>query len=138
MAKRMILMLVIMAALIGGLGLLKYKQVEAAMAAGASFQPPPTAVTTVIAKTETWPSDLTVIGTIAAIQGVTVSADLPGTVDKIHFQSGEWVKEGDILVELDTRQERAQLASNEGQLRPHRAIGERGRCGAAGIRHRCR
>jgi membrane fusion protein (multidrug efflux system) len=115
MAKRMILMLVIMAALIGGLGLLKYKQVEAAMAAGASFQPPPTAVTTVIAKTETWPSDLTVIGTIAAIQGVTVSADLPGTVDKIHFQSGQWVKEGDILVELDTRQERAQLASNEAQ-----------------------
>jgi membrane fusion protein (multidrug efflux system) len=115
MAKRMILMLVIMAALIGGLGLLKYKQVEAAMAAGASFQPPPTAVTTVVAKTETWPSDLKVIGTVAAIQGVTVSADLPGTVDKIHFESGQWVKEGDVLVELDTRQERAQLASNEAQ-----------------------
>ena len=115
MAKRMILMLVIMAALIGGLGLLKYKQVEAAIAQGASFQPPPTAVTTVVAKTDTWPSDLTVIGTVAAIQGVTVSADLPGTVDKIHFQSGQWVNQGDILVELDTRQERAQLASNEAQ-----------------------
>lgn len=115
MAKRMVLMLVVMAALIGGLGLLKYKQVEAAIAKGANFQPPATAVTTVIAHQETWPSTLTVIGTAAAIQGVTVSADLPGTVAKIHFDSGQWVKAGDVLVELDTRQERAQLANMEAQ-----------------------
>jgi membrane fusion protein (multidrug efflux system) len=115
MAKRMILMLVVMAALVGGLGFLKYKQVEAAIAQGASFQPPPTAVTTVVAQRETWPSTLTVIGTAAAIQGVTVAADLPGTVDKIHFESGQWVHEGDVLVELDTRQERAQLANIEAQ-----------------------
>jgi membrane fusion protein (multidrug efflux system) len=115
MAKRMVLMLVVMAALIGGLGFLKYKQVEAAIAQGSSFQPPPTAVTTVVAQKETWPSTLTVIGTAAAIQGVTVSADLPGTVDKILFESGQWVKQGDVLVELDTRQERAQLANMEAQ-----------------------
>src|SRR6516225_6168610 len=115
MAKRMILMLVVLTALLGGLGFVKYKQVEAAIAQGASFQPPPTAVTTVVAKEETWPSTLTVIGTAAAIQGVTVSADLPGTVDKIHFESGQWVRQGDILIELDTRQERAQLANYEAQ-----------------------
>ena len=115
MAKRMILMLVVLTALLGGLGFVKYKQVEAAIAQGASFQIPPTAVTTVVAKEETWPSTLTVIGTAAAIQGVTVSADLPGTVDKIHFESGQWVKQGDVLIELDTRQERAQLANNEAQ-----------------------
>src|SRR6516162_9705204 len=115
MAKRMILMLVVLTALLGGLGFVKYKQVEAAIAQGASFEPPPTAVTTVVAKEEIWPSTLTVIGTAAAIQGVTVSADLPGTVDKIHFESGQWVKEGDVLVELDTRQERAQLANVEAQ-----------------------
>lgn len=115
MAKRFILMLVVIAALLGGLGFLKYRQVEAAIAAGASFAPPPTAVTTVVAKRETWPSTLQVIGTVAAIQGVTVSADLPGTVDKIHFESGQSVQEGDILVELDTRQERAQLANIEAQ-----------------------
>src|SRR5271166_3337325 len=115
MAKRMVLMLVVMAALLGGLGLVKYKQVEAAIAQGASFQMPATAVTTVVAQRETWPSTLNVIGTAAAIQGVTVSADLPGTIDKIHFESGQWVHEGDVLVELDTRQERAQLASLEAQ-----------------------
>jgi len=115
MAKRMILMLVVIAALVGGLGFIKFRQVEVAIAKGASFQPPPTAVTTVVAQRETWPSTLTVIGTAAAIQGVTVSADLPGTIDKIHFESGQWVHDGDILVELDTRQERAQLASLEAQ-----------------------
>lgn len=115
MAKRMVLMLVVMTGLIGGLGFLKYKQVETAIAKGATFQPPATAVTTVIAHQETWPSTLTVIGTAAAIQGVTISADLPGTVAKIHFESGQWVKAGDVLVELDTRQERAQLANMEAQ-----------------------
>jgi membrane fusion protein (multidrug efflux system) len=115
MAKRFILMLVIMAALLGGLGFVKYRQVEAAMAMGASFAPPPTAVSTVVAKRETWPTTLEVIGTAAAIQGITLSADLPGTVDKIHFESGQSVKEGEILVDLDTRQEHAQLASMEAQ-----------------------
>jgi membrane fusion protein (multidrug efflux system) len=115
MAKRLILTLVAIVAILGGLGLVKYRQVEAAIAQGASFQMPATAVTTVVAQRETWPSTLTVIGTAAAIQGVTVSADLPGTIDKIHFESGQWVHEGDILVELDTRQERAQLANLEAQ-----------------------
>ena len=77
MAKRMILMLVVMALVLGGLGFAKFRQVEAAIAQGASFQLPPTAVTTVVAQRESWPSTLSVIGTAAAIQGVTVSADLP-------------------------------------------------------------
>lgn len=115
MAKRMILMLVILVAVIGGLGFAKFRQIQVAIAEGASFQPPPTAVTTVVAQKETWPATFSVIGTAAAIQGVTVGADLPGTVDKIHFESGQWVHEGDILVELDTRQERAQLANMEAQ-----------------------
>ena len=115
MAKRLIFMLVIVAAGLGGLGFIKYRQVETAIAMNAGFAPPPTAVTTVVAKRETWPTTLDVIGTAAAIQGVTVSADLPGTVDKIHFESGQSVKEGEILVELDIRQERAQLANIEAQ-----------------------
>lgn len=115
MAKRMFLTLAVLAAILGGLGFVKFRQVQAAIAQGTSYQPPPTAVTTVIAKREIWPSTMSVIGTVAAIQGVTIGADLPGTVDKIHFESGQWVHDGDILVELDTRQERAQLASLEAQ-----------------------
>src|SRR5215469_5837793 len=113
MAKRMILMLAVMLALVGGLGFVKFKQVEAAIEQRKNFKMPPTAVTTVVAKKEVWPSTFSVIGTAAAIQGVTIGADLPGTVDKIHFESGQWVKQGDVLVELDTRQEKAQLANME-------------------------
>jgi membrane fusion protein (multidrug efflux system) len=115
MAKRMVVVLLLMVALVAGLGFIKYRQVETAIAAGASFQMPPTSVSTVTAKRETWPSTLSVIGTAAAIQGVTVSADLPGTIDKIHFDSGQTVHEGDILIELDIRQEKAQLANLEAQ-----------------------
>jgi|SRR5579863_280931 len=115
MLKRMLFMLGIVVVVLGSLGFVKFRQIQTAIAQGSSFQPPPTAVTTVVAKQATWPPTLSIIGTIAAIHGVTVSADLPGTVDKIHFESGQWVHEGDVLVELDTRQERAQLAEMEAQ-----------------------
>jgi len=113
MAKRMILMLVLVVLLIAGLGVVKFRQIEAATKT--VMQPPPEAVTTIVAKREIWPAALNVIGTTAAVQGVVVSADLPGTVDHINFESGKAVKVGDVLVELDTRQERAQLAANEAQ-----------------------
>lgn len=115
MAKRMLFMLVVAAAIIAALGYFKLRQVQAAVKAGSSFQPPPAAVTTIVAKQETWPSTLSVVGTMAAIHGVTVSADLPGTVEQIKFDSGKWVQAGEVLVELDTRQERAQLAAMEAQ-----------------------
>src|SRR5215472_16589004 len=115
MLKRMLFMFAVVAALLGTLGFVKFRQIQSAVAQASSFQPPPTAVTTVVAQKDTWPAILDVIGTVSAIQGVTVSADLPGTVAKIHFESGQWVHEGDILVELDTRQERAQLAEMEAQ-----------------------
>src|SRR4030088_1993594 len=114
MAKRMIVMLVVAAALVGALGCFKLQQVRAAMKGGA-FQPPPAAVTTIVAKQETWPSTLSVVGTTAPVHGVTVSADLPGTVDTITFDSGQFVHEGEVLVQLDTRQERAQLAAMEAE-----------------------
>ena len=115
MAKRMIVMLAVTFAVIALLGFVKFRQIQTAMAQGASFQPPPEAVTTVVAQTEHWPATLSAIGTIAAVQGVTVSADLPGTVARVAFESGRPVRKGDVLAELDTRQERAQLAAIEAQ-----------------------
>jgi membrane fusion protein (multidrug efflux system) len=115
MAKRMVFMLVVMLALLSSLGFVKFRQVSSAVQAASHFQPPPEAVTSIVAHQERWPATMSVIGTMEAVHGVTVSADLPGTVDKISFESGEFVHEGDVLVELDTRQERAQLAALEAQ-----------------------
>jgi len=115
MLKRLFAMLTVMIVLIGALGFVKFKQIQVAIAQGASFQPPPEAVTTIVAQQERWPSTLNAIGTLAPVQGVTVSADLPGTIDRVNFESGNQVRAGDILVQLDTRQERAQLAAAEAQ-----------------------
>ena len=115
MVKRMFLMLAVMLMFIAVLGFVKFQQIQTAIAKGAAFQPPPQAVTTIVAAQEEWPATLSAIGTMAAVQGVTVSADLPGTVDRITFESGRAVREGEVLAELDTRQERAQLAAIEAQ-----------------------
>ncbi len=111
MKKRMILMLIAVAVFLTAVGAVKTVQVRAAIAHYKSFQPPPEAVTTIVARREEWPASFSAIGTVAAVHGVTVSADLPGVVDRIHFESGVFVREGTVLVELDTRQERAQLAA---------------------------
>ena len=115
MMKRMLLMLAVMTVIIGGLGFVKFQQIQAAIAQGASFQMPPEAVTTIVAQQIEWPATLSAIGSVAAVQGVVVSADLSGTVDRVAFDSGKAVRQGEVLVELDTRQERAQLAAAEAQ-----------------------
>jgi membrane fusion protein, multidrug efflux system len=115
MAKRMLVMLMATALIVGALGLVKFKQIQTAVGQAASFQPPPEAVTTITAIEEQWPETLSAIGSVAAVQGVTISADLPGTVDRIGFEAGQAVREGEVLALLDTRQEQAQLAAAEAQ-----------------------
>lgn len=125
MAKRMIVMLTVTMAIVGGLGVVKFQQIQTAMAQGAAFQPPPEAVTTIVAQQEEWPATLSVIGTLAAVQGVTVSADLPGIVERIVFDSGQAVRAGQALAVLDTKQEHAQLAAIEAQREHARLTLER-------------
>src|SRR5437867_4024647 len=115
MRMRMTITLAALFALIAGIGMVKFFQIKAAIAQGGSWQPPPEAVTTVVAPAEHWPSSLSAIGSVVAVHGVTVSADLPGIVEGIDFESGRGVRAGEVLVRLDTSQERAQLAAAEAQ-----------------------
>jgi membrane fusion protein, multidrug efflux system len=115
MKKRMILTLLGVAVFIGAIAFIKVRQIQAGMAQNASFQPPPEAVTTVKATQDRWPSTVEAIGTVEAVHGVTIAADLPGLVSRIEFQSGKKVRAGDVLVRLDTRQEQAQLAAADAQ-----------------------
>lgn len=93
------------------LAAVKFFQVRAAMAHYANFVIPPESVTSVVAEEEEWVPALKAVGSIAAVQGVVVSTDQPGIVTKINFESGQTVKEGDLLVQLDISQEEAQLRS---------------------------
>src|SRR5688572_18662103 len=83
MRKRMILMLAVVIAFLAIIGSVKYFQVRTAMAQQGAFQPPPETVTTTIAKQEQWNTTLSAIGTVVAVNGVTISADLPGVVQEI-------------------------------------------------------
>ncbi len=116
MAKRMVIMLLAMAAFIGIVGFVKFRGIKAAGESSSSFQPPPEAVTTIVTRQEQWQASLGAIGTVAAVNGVTVSADLPGVVRKIAFESGGWVEAGEVLAQLDTRQEQAQLTAARARL----------------------
>ena len=113
MKKRMIFVIAGLVVLVAGLGFLKFQQIRAAMAQ--SWTPPPEAVTTIAARSEEWPATTSVIGSVVAVQGVTVSADLPGVVEGIAFESGRTVQAGQILVRLDVSQEKAQLAAADAQ-----------------------
>ncbi|HEY6195852.1 MAG TPA: efflux RND transporter periplasmic adaptor subunit [Candidatus Eisenbacteria bacterium] len=115
MRKRMLSTLAVLLLLVGGIGLVKFFQIRTAMAQGAAWQPPPEAVSTIVAQVDHWPSSLGGVGSVTAVHGVTVSADLPGIVERIEFESGRSVRAGDVLVRLDTSQEQEQLASAEAQ-----------------------
>jgi len=91
----------------------------------AVFTPPPSAVTTAEASIQSWNPRLRAIGTLAPVQGVTVSADADGSIVRIAVENGAVVKAGDLLVELDTSVERAQLGSS--QARAALALLERNR-----------
>ena len=115
MKKRLVLMLAAIAIFMATIGAVKYGQIKKGMAQQAAFQMPPETVTTMVAKSDQWPATLSAIGTVNAVHGVTVSADLPGIVSKISFESGKFVREGEVLVRLDTKQEEAQLAAGKAQ-----------------------
>jgi membrane fusion protein, multidrug efflux system len=104
-------------AIVLALGGIKFFQVRKAMQEHASFSLPPESVTSLVAKEEDWIPALKAVGSTAAVQGVTVSTDEPGIVHKINFESGQNVKEGDLLVQLEISQEQAQLRSAEAQMR---------------------
>jgi RND family efflux transporter MFP subunit len=82
----------------------------------AAFAPKPTAVWAVEAKHETWPPQLTAIGTMRAYQGINIASQVAGIISKLHFDSGQDVKEGDLLISLDDSVEQADLASAQAQL----------------------
>jgi membrane fusion protein (multidrug efflux system) len=73
--------------------------------------PPPEVVSSARADEAAWEGNIAAVGSVASDKGVAVSNDAPGIVTRIAFESGAVVKQGQVLVELDTSVERAQLAS---------------------------
>ena len=116
MIKRIIITIVGLLVVAGILGGIKGLQIERMVAQGKQFSPPPEPVTTEVARKETWESLLTAVGSLEAVQGVIVTAELSGKVERIGFEPGTKVKTGELLVQQDISAENAQLRAAEAGL----------------------
>lgn len=111
MFKRLFLTLIGLAILIGLPALIKLKQFEAMGAAEMTL--PPETVTADAVRRASWPNTITATGSLVAVQGVTVAAELGGKIVEIDFESGDRVEAGDLLLRIDVSAEEAQLRSAE-------------------------
>jgi membrane fusion protein (multidrug efflux system) len=99
---------------VGGLTGVKFKQISSLIHMGeamAKAGPPPEVVSTRPAQEQEWSGTIAAVGSISPSKGVTVANEVAGVVTAIRFESGALVKRGQVLVELDSSVERAQLAS---------------------------
>ncbi len=111
--KKIFLVIVGLLIVVGAIAGIKVLQIRKMIDQGAHFVPPPVKVTASQVQQESWDSLLTAVGSLVAVQGVTVSAELPGKVVRIAFEPGSRVKTGDLLVQQDISSERAQLPGAE-------------------------
>jgi membrane fusion protein (multidrug efflux system) len=127
MTKKIYIGIFIVVVVVGALAAVKTMQIKEIMAFGKSYAPPPETISSAVAHEEQWQDALTAVGSITAAQGVTVAAEVPGTVVKIDFESGAVVAKGDLLAKLDTSTETAQLQAAEAQVELARLTAERTR-----------
>lgn len=116
MLRRILLVLLITALVLGGLGGLKYRQIQGEIAQFSQPQPP-TTVAAARVTTSPWQPQLHAVGSLQAVQGVMVNNQVPGQVKKILFESGDQVEQGQALVQLDTEVDEASLAGLEATRR---------------------
>jgi len=125
MKKRMIIMLAIVGLLFGGIfgfQIFKMQMIKKSMA---SQKMPPSTVSTIRAVIQPWQPELKAIGTLRAVRGVDVTTEITGLVRTLHFKSGDTVKAGQILVQLNADSDLAQLRASEASAELARTVLER-------------
>ena len=113
MIKRMLMMLILVGAVLGGLFGFKAfvdGKIKEAMAGMANM---PQTVSATKAETSDWQPKIDAVGTLRAVRGAELSLEVPGVVETISFQSGDEVKAGQVLLILRKEDEEARLQSLE-------------------------
>jgi membrane fusion protein (multidrug efflux system) len=114
--KTTIILLLLLIVIVGIITGIKIFQIKKLSAASQNFSLPPVTVTTATVRSETWSTKLAAVGSLEAVQGILVTAELPGKVVKIAFEPGGAVEAGDLLVQQDTSSETAQLRSAQASM----------------------
>jgi len=107
------------------LGLIKGTQIFTMVQAGKNTPPPTETINTYTANQQSWPNIFTAVGTIEADEGINISAEVAGKVQKILFKSGDRVKAGTVLLIQESGNETAQLSAANARLRLAEANYER-------------
>ena len=115
LTKRTIGMIGAILLVVGAIAFWKYYTIRMMIAKMSAQKPQPTAVSSIKATEEVWQERRHAVGSLMAVQGVTVCNELSGTVQKIGFESGDQVKQGDLLVQLDISTDTAQLRGLQAQ-----------------------
>lgn len=123
--KRMLLMLVGCLLLFGGIFAFKMFGRHMMNRAFDSMPLPAATVTSATVERQTWQENLSAVGTLRAVNGVEVTTEAQGVVSAIHFQSGQPVDKGELLVEIAAEPEKAELQVLEAELRLARRNHER-------------
>lgn len=113
MIKRMLIMLILVGAVLGGLFGFKTfvnGKIQEAMAGMANM---PQTVSATKAETSDWQPKIDAVGSLRAVRGAELSLEVPGVVETISFQSGDEVKAGQVLLTLRKEDEEARLQSLE-------------------------
>lgn len=112
--KRMLLIVGIVFGIIFGIYVIKKSLFFIFMA---TYEPPAVTISSSVATPKVWQSYLTSVGSLTAVNGTDISAEVSGIVDQIHFESGQFVNQGDLLVELNSDVEQAEMKNDTAQLK---------------------
>ncbi len=115
MAKRIIISVIVLAIFLAVIiGLFEFKlMVNRKIAYAIAHMPvPPVTVSTGIVRSDIVPQAIHIVGSLTAVQGVQVSAQISGNVTAIYFHSGQMIKAGQKLVQIDNTTQLAQLKAD--------------------------
>ena len=123
--RKTLIGIVVVLIVLAALAAVKVMQIKTLLA---SPWPAETAtISTAVVHEESWPDTLSTVGSVSAAQGVQVAPEIAGTISEIDFDSGATVKQGDLLLKLDTSTEEAQLRAAEAQADLAKITAERQR-----------
>jgi membrane fusion protein (multidrug efflux system) len=109
MTKRMLLVLLALSLVLGAMFGWKFYQAQK-MAVLANMPPPPATVAAADVQTESWQPYLEAVGSLVATHGILVTTEVAGIVSAIHFESGQPVEAGTLLLQLDDSVDQAELS----------------------------
>jgi membrane fusion protein, multidrug efflux system len=109
MIKRMIIMLIAVAVVLGGFFAFQNFKANIIKQVMAKLANPPQTVSTVTAGLQDWQAQMDAVGSLRAVNGADLSLEVSGIVDQLHFNSGDDIAAGTVLLRLRSDDDAAKL-----------------------------